>query len=232
MNFNLNSRPKNIFKLSLLIILYLAFFYFLIFKNILNFFELKEYITSSEIKKEKMKIENEELKKSLEIKKKSFEERLAYINNINICSNKKLIFSKISEALNTINMYMIKNKIDFVSLGRIQKNENIINVSLSFMANEENTVNFIKDIENSVFYFSLNDSYFKIELSEKNLLSKFYIKFKVAENFKKMYIIDNKNYSLFNHIENLENSNSYMRIGNNVFYKKNGINNIKGGQKE
>lgn len=232
MNFNLNSRPKNIFKLSLLIILYLAFFYFLIFKNILNFFELKEYIASSEIKKEKMKIENEELKKSLEIKKKSFEERLTYINNINICSNKKLIFSKISEALNTINMYMIKNKIDFVSLGRIQKNENIINVSLSFMANEENTVNFIKDIENSAFYFSLNDSYFKIELSEKNLLSKFYIKFKVAENFKKMYIIDNKNYSLFNHIENLENSNSYMRIGNNIFYKKNSINNIKGGQKE
>ncbi|MDY4010078.1 MAG: hypothetical protein SOY60_00225 [Fusobacterium gastrosuis] len=232
MNFNLNSRPKNIFKLSLLVILYLAFFYFSIFKNILNFFELKEYITLNEIKKEKMKIENEELKKSLEIKKKSFEERLTYINNINICSNKKLIFSKISEALNTINMYMIKNKIDFVSLGRIQKNENIINVSLSFMANEENTVNFIKDIENSAFYFSLNDSYFKIELSEKNLLSKFYIKFKVAENFKKIYIIDNKNYSLFNHIENLKNSNSYMRIGNNIFYKKNGINNIKGGQKE
>lgn len=232
MNFNLDSHPKNIFKLSLLIILYLTFFYFLIFKNILNFFELKEYIASSEIKKEKMKIENEELKKSLEIKKKSFEERLAYINNININRNKKLIFSKISEALNTINMYMIKNKIDFVSLGRIQKNENIINVSLSFMATEENTVNFIKDIENSAFYFSLNDSYFKIELSEKNLLSKFYIKFKVAENFKKMYIIDNKNYSLFNHIENLENSNSYMRIGNNIFYKENSINNIKGGQKE
>ena len=232
MNFNFNSRPKNILKLSLLVILYLTFFYFLIFKNILNFFELKEYIASSEIKKEKMKIENEELKKSLEIKKKSFEERLAYINNINISRNKKLIFSKISEALNKINMYMIKNKIDFVSLGRIQKNENIINVSLSFMANEENTVNFIKDIENSTFYFSLNDSYFKIELSEKNLLSKFYIKFKVAENFKKMYIIDNKNYSLFNHIENLENSNSYMRIGNNIFYKENGINNIKGGQKE
>lgn len=232
MNFNLNSRPKNIFKLSLLIILYLAFFYFLIFKNILNFFELKEYITSNEIKKEKMKIENEELKKSLEIKKKSFEERLTYINNISINRNKKLIFSKISEALNTINIYMIKNKIDFVSLGRIQKNENIISVSLSFMATEENTVNFIKDIENSAFYFSLNDSYFKIELSEKNLLSKFYIKFKVAENFKKMYIIDNKNYSLFNHIENLENSNSYMRIGNNIFYKENSINNIKGGQKE
>lgn len=232
MNFNLNSRPKDILKLSLLVILYLTFFYFLIFKNILNFFELKEYITSNEIKKEKMKIENEELKKSLEIKKKSFEERLTYINNISINRNKKLIFSKISEALNTINMYMIKNKIDFISLGRIQKNENIISVSLSFMATEENTVNFIKDIENSAFYFSLNDSYFKIELSEKNLLSKFYIKFKVAENFKKMYIINNKNYSLFNHIENLENSNSYMRIGNNIFYKKNSINNIKGGQKE
>lgn len=233
MNFSFNSQSKNILKFSFLAVLYLIFFYFLIFKNILNFFELKEYINKNEIKRKSLSIENEELEKSLNKKKEFFEKRLSNFNSINIDENNKLKFANISEALNTINMYIHKNKIDFISLGRIQKSgSNLINISLSFSTNEDSLINFINDLENSEFYFALNDSHFKIELVERILLTNFNIKFKLTESFEKILINDNKNFKLFSDIENSKISNSYMRIGNNIFYKKSISSKTKGGQKE
>lgn len=230
---NFNSQSKNILKFSFLTGLYLIFFYFLIFKNTLNFFELKEYINKNEIKRKSLAIENEELEKSLNKKKEFFEKRLSNFNNISTDEDNKLKFSNVSEALNSINMYIHKNKINFISLGRIQKSgSNIINISLSFSTNEDNLISFINDLENSEFYFSLNDSHFKIELVEKILLTNFNIKFKLTENFEKILTNDNKNFKLFSDIENKSISNSYMRIGNNIFYKKSVSSNTKGGQKE
>lgn len=233
MNFSFNSQSKNILKFSFLAVLYLIFFYFLIFKNILNFFELKEYINKNEIKRKSLSIENEELEKSLNKKKEFFEKRLSNFNSINTDENNKLKFANISEALNIINMYIHKNKIDFISLGRIQKSgSNLINISLSFSTNEDSLINFINDLENSEFYFALNDSHFKIELVERILLTNFNIKFKLTESFEKILINDNKNFKLFSDIENSKISNSYMRIGNNIFYKKSISSKTKGGQKE
>lgn len=221
MKFDFNSQSKNILKFSILIIVYLVFFYFLIFKNMLNLFELKEQINSNGIKKQALVIENIELEKSLETKRKSYEEKISYFDNMNKKQDSKLIFPKIADALNNINMYMLKNNIYFESLGRIQKNGDTVNVSLAFSGNEKDTINFIKELENAEFYFSLNENSFKIGLSDKKLLTKMNVKFKVENSYEKMYIDDNKNFSLFNSSENIENSNSYMRIGNNIFYKKN-----------
>lgn len=203
----------------LLVILYLIFFYFFIFKNILNYLELQEFIASELIKIEKLNWENAELKKSLILKEENLKKEIMAFDELKQKVDDKLIFSKISEAFESVDMYMNKNNIIFESFGRSQKNGNIKSISFSFKAIEKDLINFLKDLEESEYYFKLSDSFFTLSALNSQVLCKLTIKFKLNENFEKISIQKNKNESIFMKNVNKNESSSYIRIGNNKFYK-------------
>lgn len=206
-------------KFLTLVILYLIFFYFFIFKNILVYLELKEFITSEEIKIEKLNFENSELEKSLVLKEENLKEELLLFEEMKEKTNEKLPFPKISDAFELINMYMDKNNIIFESFGRSQKSGNIKNISFSFKAFEENCINFLKDLEDSEYYFKLNESYFSLASLNSQVLCKLTIKFKLNDSFEKIAIQKNINENIFLKTINSNENSSYMRIGNNKFYR-------------
>lgn len=201
-----------------LVVLYLIFFYFFIFKNILLYLDLKEFITSEEIKIEKLNLENSELEKSLALKEENLKKELLLLEEMKEKTNDKLPFSKISDAFELINMYMDKNNIIFESFGRSQKSGNIKNISFSFKAFEENCINFLKDLEDSEYYFKLNESYFSLASLNSQVLCKLSIKFKLSDNFEKTATQKNINENIFLKTINSDDKPSYMRIGNNKFY--------------
>lgn len=203
----------------ILVILYLIFFYFFIFKNILNYLELQEFIASELIKIEKLNWENAELKKSLILKEENLKKEIMAFDELKQKVDDKLIFSKISEAFESVDMYMNKNNIIFESFGRSQKNGNIKSISFSFKAIEKDLINFLKDLEESEYYFKLSDSFFSLSALNSQVLCKLTIKFKLNENFEKISIQKNKNESIFMKNVNKDESSSYIRIGNNKFYK-------------
>lgn len=203
----------------ILVILYLIFFYFFIFKNILNYLELQEFIASELIKIEKLNWENAELKKSLILKEENLKKEIMAFDELKQKVDDKLIFSKISEAFELIDMYMNKNNIIFESFGRSQKNGNIKSISFSFKAIEKDLINFLKDLEESEYYFKLSDSFFSLSALNSQVLCKLTIKFKLNENFEKISIQKNKNESIFIKNVNKDESSAYIRIGNNKFYK-------------
>lgn len=224
MNLNFNLEKKNTLKFLILVIFYLILFYFLIFKNLLIYFQIKEYIEVETLKSNKLKLENSELALSLKRKESEHKEKLDEIENFKTKKNNKLSFDKISTAFYKLDTFMKNRNIFPETLGRIQKKDkNLTNISLSFKADEENLLNFIKDLENSNFYFNLTESYFKISSFENEniLISRVNIEFKLNENFEKTEIeIKNNNTKLF-YTKNLKSENSsFIRMGNNIFYKK------------
>ncbi|WP_022820119.1 hypothetical protein [Fusobacterium russii] len=206
-------------RLLILVILYLLFFYFFIFKNILTYLELNEFITSQQIKIEKLNLENTELSKSLILKEENLKKELLLLEELKEKTDEKLLFPKISDAFKLINMYMDKNNISFESFGRSQKNGNIKSISFSFKAFEENCINFLQDLENSEYYFKLNESYFSLTSLNSQVLCKLTIKFKLSDNFEKTSNPKNINENIFLKVINKDRSSSYMRIGNNKFYR-------------
>lgn len=219
MIFKLKLEENLKLRFLILVILYLIFFYFFIFKNILNYLELQEFIASELIKIEKLNWENAELKKSLILKEENLKKEIMAFDELKQKVDDKLIFSKISEAFELIDMYMNKNNIIFESFGRSQKNGNIKSISFSFKAIEKDLINFLKDLEESEYYFKLSDSFFSLSALNSQVLCKLTIKFKLNENFEKISIQKNKNESIFMKNVNKDESSSYIRIGNNKFYK-------------
>lgn len=219
MIFKLKLEENLKLRFLILVILYLIFFYFFIFKNILNYLELQEFIASELIKIEKLNWENAELKKSLMLKEENLKKEIMAFDELKQKVDDKLIFSKISEAFELIDMYMNKNNIIFESFGRSQKNGNIKSISFSFKAIEKDLINFLKDLEESEYYFKLSDSFFSLSALNSQVLCKLTIKFKLNENFEKISIQKNKNESIFIKNVNKDESSAYIRIGNNKFYK-------------
>lgn len=219
MIFKLKLEENLKLRFLILVILYLIFFYFFIFKNILNYLELQEFIASELIKIEKLNWENAELKKSLILKEENLKKEIMAFDELKQKVDDKLIFSKISEAFELIDMYMNKNNIIFESFGRSQKNGNIKSISFSFKAIEKDLINFLKDLEESEYYFKLSDSFFSLSALNSQVLCKLTIKFKLNENFEKISIQKNKNESIFIKNVNKDESSAYIRIGNNKFYK-------------
>lgn len=214
-------------KFLFLVIAYLLFFYFLIIKNIFIFLELKEYKSSEEIAIQRLSIENEELKNSISARKKELEYKVSFLENLKLSKDDKVDFESLSKAFEEINSLMNKNNILFESFSRLQKYDNIYKTSLSFSADEKDLINFIKGLENSGYYFNLSSSYLKIYSSDKNLSAKIPILFKINNKFKKTAFesqnsIINKNIFVKNRTSS--KLQSYIRIGNNKFYRANNLN--------
>lgn len=221
MNYKLKFEDNSKLKFLFLAILYFIFFYFFIFKNVLTYFELKEYISTENIKIQKLNIENAELKNSLIFKKKNLEKALLSLNETAERTDNKLSFSKISDVFHILNKYIEKNNIVFDAFGRSQKNGNIRNISFTFKATEEDSINFFKDLENSNYYFKLSNSHFSLISLNNQILCKISIQFKVTNIFKKVSIENNNIENIFLQTSKRDKNSSYMRIGNNKFYGTN-----------
>lgn len=219
-------------KFLVLVILYLIFFYFFIFKNIRDYIELQGYIDNEQIKIQKLTLENTELKNSLTSKKEDFEKELLLLEKKKENKDDKLVFPKISDAFELIDKYMVKNNIIFESFGRSQKNGNMKTISFTFRASEEDSINFFKDLENSEYYFKLSDSYFSLSTSNVQILSRVSIKIKINENFEKTAIDNKLSENIFFKSQKKDKNSSYMRIGNNKFYRTNNYGNENNSSKE
>ena len=116
---DLDLKNKNL-KIIVLIFLYLLVFYFLIFKNILKFAEIKELIEQEDIKIGKLDYEKNIVLKALDIKRKDFEKDREKIEKQEEKSNKDK-FNNIPSLFNYIEEKISKNNVIFQSFGRSRK---------------------------------------------------------------------------------------------------------------
>ena len=111
---DLDLKNKNL-KIIVLIFLYLLVFYFLIFKNILKFAEIKELIEQEDIKIGKLDYEKNIVLKALDIKRKDFEKDREKIEKQEEKSNKDK-FNNIPSLFNYIEEKISKNNVIFRNL--------------------------------------------------------------------------------------------------------------------
>jgi len=221
---DLDLKNKNL-KIIVLVFLYLLVFYFLIFKNILKFAEIKELVEQEDIKIGKLNYEKNVVLKALDIKRKDFEKDREKIENQEEKSDKDE-FDNIPNLFNYIEEKISKNNIIFQSFGRSRKDGDKLKVAMSFNGSERNIKNFFREIENENYDINFSSSYLKISVNNNLLEVKMTLSASVLDKTEKIdSLIDNNisNKDIFKkanrNSEGEEISNSYMRIGNKTYYR-------------
>ena len=218
---DLDLKNKNL-KIIFLIFLYLLVFYFLIFKNILKLAEIKELIEQEDIKIGKLNYEKNVVLKALDLKKQDFEKDREKIEKQEEKSNKEK-FDNIPSLFNYIEEKIAKNNIIFQSFGRSRKDGDKLKVTMVFNGSERNIKNFFKEIENENYDIDFSSSYLKISVNNNLLEVKTSLSASVLD--KTDSLIDNNisDKDIFKRTkENIKEegiSNSYIRIGNKIYYR-------------
>lgn len=221
---DLDLKNKNL-KIIVLIFLYLLVFYFLIFKNILKFAEIKELIEQEDIKIGKLDYEKNIVLKALDIKRKDFEKDREKIEKQEEKSNKDK-FNNIPSLFNYIEEKISKNNVIFQSFGRSRKDGDKLKVTMVFNGSERNIKNFFKEIENENYDIDFSSSYLKISLNDNLLEVKITLSASVLDKTEKRDSLIDNNISykdIFKRTnkssEGEEVSYSYMRIGEKTYYR-------------
>ena len=221
---DLDFKSKNL-KIIVLIFLYLLVFYFLIFKNILKFAEIKELIEQEDIKIGKLNYEKNVILKALDLKKQDFEKDKEKIEKQEEKSNKEK-FDNIPSLFNYIEEKISKNNIIFQSFGRSRKDGDKLKVTMVFNGSERNIKNFFKEIENENYDIDFSSSYLKISLNDNLLEVKTSLSASVLDKTEKRDSLIDNNISykdIFKRTnkssEGEEVSYSYMRIGEKTYYR-------------
>lgn len=215
---------KNL-KIIILLVCYLIVFYFLIFKNILKLVEIKELIEQEDIKIGSLNYEKNTVLKALALKKEDFEKEQKKIVKNEEDETKKS-FDNIPSLFRYIEDKITKNNINFQNFGRSRREEDKLNLTMTFKGKEKDIKNFFSDIENEDYNINFSSSYLKITV-DKNLLEvKSNLVATVLDKKEEVEIdtnIGDKN--IFQSLnlnpkekEDEENSYSYMRIGDKTYY--------------
>ena len=216
---------KNL-KIIILLICYLIVFYLLIFKNILKLVEIKELIEQEDIKIGRLNYEKNTVLKALALKKEDFEKEQKKIVKNEEDETKKS-FDNIPSLFRYIEDKITKNNINFQNFGRSRREEDKLNLTMTFKGKEKDIKNFFSDIENEDYDINFSSSYLKITV-DKNLLEvKSNLVATVLDKKEEVEIdtnIGDKN--IFQSLnlnpkekEDEENSYSYMRIGDKTYYR-------------
>ena len=221
---DLDLKNKNL-KIIVLLFLYLLVFYFLIFKNILKFAEIKELIEQEDIKIGKLNYEKNVVLKALDLKKQDFEKDREKIEKQEEKSNKEK-FDNIPSLFNYIEEKIAKNNIIFQSFGRSRKDGDKLKVTMVFNGSERNIKNFFKEIENENYDIDFSSSYLKISVNNNLLEVKTSLSASVLDKTEKTDSLIDNNISdkdIFKRTkENVKEegiSKSYIRIGNKIYYR-------------
>ena len=158
---------KNL-KIIILLVCYLIVFYFLIFKNILKLVEIKELIEQEDIKIGRLNYEKNTVLKALALKKEDFEKEQKKIVKNEEDETKKS-FDNIPSLFRYIEDKITKNNINFQNFGRSRREEDKLNLTMTFKGKEKDVKNFFSDIENEDYDINFSSSYLKITV-DKNLL--------------------------------------------------------------
>ena len=158
---------KNL-KIIILLVCYLIVFYFLIFKNILKLVEIKELIEQEDIKIGRLNYEKNTVLKALTLKKENFEKEQKKIVKNEEDETKKS-FDNIPSLFRYIEDKITKNNINFQNFGRSRREEDKLNLTMTFKGKEKDVKNFFSDIENEDYDINFSSSYLKITV-DKSLL--------------------------------------------------------------
>lgn len=216
---------KNL-KIIILLVCYLIVFYLLIFKNILKLVEIKELIEQEDIKIGRLNYEKNTVLKALALKKEDFEKEQKKIVKNEEDETKKS-FDNIPSLFRYIEDKIAKNNINFQNFGRSRREEDKLNLTMTFKGKEKDIKNFFSDIENEDYDINFSSSYLKITV-DKNLLEvKSNLVATVLDKKEEVEIdtnIGDKN--IFQSLnlnpkekEDEKNSYSYMRIGEKTYYR-------------
>ena len=198
----------------------------LIFKNILKLVEIKELIEQEDIKIGRLNYEKNTVLKALALKKEDFEKEQKKIVKNEEDETKKS-FDNIPSLFRYIEDKITKNNINFQNFGRSRREEDKLNLTMTFKGKEKDIKNFFSDIENEDYDINFSSSYLKITV-DKNLLEvKSNLVATVLDKKEEVEIdtnIGDKN--IFQSLnlnpkekEDEENSYSYMRIGDKTYYR-------------
>ena len=216
---------KNL-KIIILLICYLIVFYFLIFKNILKLVEIKELIEQEDIKIGRLNYEKNTVLKALALKKEDFEKEQKKIVKNEEDETKKS-FDNIPSLFRYIEDKITKNNINFQNFGRSRREEDKLNLTMTFKGKEKDVKNFFSDIENEDYDINFSSSYLKITVDKSLLEVKSNLVATVLDKKEVVEIdtdVGDKN--IFQSLnlntkekEDEENSYSYMRIGDKTYYR-------------
>ena len=216
---------KNL-KIIILLICYLIVFYFLIFKNILKLVEIKELIEQEDIKIGRLNYEKNTVLKALALKKEDFEKEQKKIVKNEEDETKKS-FDNIPSLFRYIEDKITKNNINFQNFGRSRREEDKLNLTMTFKGKEKDVKNFFADIENEDYDINFSSSYLKITVDKSLLEVKSNLVATVLDKKEEVEIDTNTNdKNIFQSLnlnpkekEDEENSYSYMRIGDKTYYR-------------
>ena len=215
---------KNL-KIIILLVCYLIVFYFLIFKNILKLVEIKELIEQEDIKIGRLNYEKKTILNALSLKREKFEKEQQKIEKNEEDETKKS-FDNIPSLFKYIEDKITKNNINFQNFGRSRREEDKLNLTMTFKGKEKDIKNFFSDIENENYDINFSSSYLKISV-DKNLLEvKTTLSASVLDKTEKIDSLINNNISnkdIFKRTnknsEGEDTPYSYMRIGNKTYYR-------------
>lgn len=216
---------KNL-KIIILLICYLIVFYFLIFKNILKLVEIKELIEQEDIKIGRLNYEKNTVLKALALKKEDFEKEQKKIVKNEEDETKKS-FDNIPSLFRYIEDKITKNNINFQNFGRSRREEDKLNLTMTFKGKEKDVKNFFSDIENEDYDINFSSSYLKITVDKSLLEVKSNLVATVLDKKEEVEIdISTGDKNIFQSLninpkeeEDEENSYSYMRIGDKTYYR-------------
>ena len=216
---------KNL-KIIILLVCYLIVFYFLIFKNILKLVEIKELIEQEDIKIGRLNYEKNTVLKALALKKEDFEKEQKKIVKNEEDETKKS-FDNIPSLFRYIEDKITKNNINFQNFGRSRREEDKLNLTMTFKGKEKDVKNFFSDIENEDYDINFSSSYLKITVDKSLLEVKSNLVATVLDKKEEVEIdISTGDKNIFQSLninpkeeEDEENSYSYMRIGDKTYYR-------------
>lgn len=214
---------KNL-KIIILLVCYLIVFYLLIFKNILKLVEIKELVGQEDIKIARLNYEKNTVLKALSLKRENFEKEQKKIVK-NKKDKTKKSFDNIPSLFKYIEDKISKNNINFQNFGRSRREEDKLNLTMTFKGREKDVKNFFFDIENEDYDINFSSSYLKITVDKGLLEVKSNLITTVLDKKEEIEIDTNtKGKNIFqsfntNLKENGESSYSYMRIGDKIYYR-------------
>ena len=155
---------KNL-KIIILLVCYLIVFYLLIFKNILKLVEIKELIEQEDIKIGRLNYEKKTIFNALSLKREEFEKEQQKIEKNEEDETMKS-FDNIPSLLKYIEDKITKNNINFQNFGRSRREEDKLNLTMTFKGKEKDIKNFFSDIENEDYDINFSSSYLKITVDK------------------------------------------------------------------
>lgn len=211
---------KKNYKIIALILIFLLFFYFLIFKNILKLMELKDTVEQEEVKISSLEYEAKVISEALEAKRAEILEEQEKI----VEKEEKEKFENMDDLFKYLNQKFVENNILFESFARGQRTGEDIKINISFKGKEKGIKNFFEQIEKDKYALSFSKSHFSMSMDKNMIEVKININSKVSDIQKLKEVEENNIKNIFKFsLENLDKENvevkSKIRIGGKEIFR-------------